>query len=236
MMMETARHFLIVGGNSGIGFSLVEALSRDGHQLTVLGRREGPWSSPDLIDFRHYQPASNQEIELPEKLDGLVYFPGSIQLKPFRSLKNEDFLKEFELNVLGAVEVIRKALPALKKSGKASVVLFSTVAVQQGMPFHAGIATAKGAVEGLTRSLAAELAPEIRVNAIAPSLTDTPLATNLLSSPEKREASSGRHPLKRIGNSDEMAALVRFLLSDDAGFITGQIIGADGGMSAVKLF
>jgi 3-oxoacyl-[acyl-carrier protein] reductase len=162
-----------------------------------------------------------------------VYCPGSIDLKSFRSLKAPAFRTAFELNVVGAVRCLQAAERTLKKSGSASVVLFSTVAVQRGMPFHAAVAAAKGGVEGLTRSLAAEYAPVIRVNAIAPSLTDTPLASKLLSSEEKRQASADRHPLKRVANATEIAAMAAFLLSDQAAFVTGQIVGMDGGLSSI---
>lgn len=122
----------------------------------------------------------------------------------------------------------------LKKAG-GSVVLFSTVTVQQGMPFHASVASAKGAIEGLTRSLAAEWAPKIRVNCIAPSLTDTPLASRLLSTPEKKEAASNRHPMKRVGSADELGSIAAFLLSQKSSWVTGQIIGVDGGLSSLKI-
>ena len=164
----------------------------------------------------------------------MVYCPGTINLKPFHRIKPEDFIYEFQVNFLGAVKAIQQSLSALKKSDKASIVLFSTVAVQNGMPFHAGIASAKGAIEGLTRSLAAELAPTIRINAIAPSITDTPLAGKLLSSDEKKEASANRHPLKKIGSVTDMVNLIDFLLSDKSAWMTGQILGLDGGMSSTR--
>jgi len=172
---------------------------------------------------------------IPETLAGLVYCPGTINLRAFSSLNPAAFRDELEINLIGAVKSIQAALKALKKTPGSSIVLFSTVAVSQGMPFHSGIAAAKGAVEGLTRSLAAELAPGIRVNCIAPSLTDTPLAARLLNSDEKREAAANRHPLKKVGTADELAALANFLLSTDAAWITGQVIHADGGMSSVRV-
>jgi NAD(P)-dependent dehydrogenase (short-subunit alcohol dehydrogenase family) len=157
-------------------------------------------------------------------------------LKPFHRLTEEDFLRDYRVNVLGAVAALQSALPALKASGPASVVLFSTVAVAQGMPMHASIASAKGALEGLTRSLAAEWAPLIRVNAVAPSLTDTPLAGPLLNSDLKKEVAGKRHPLQRVGSADETAALVEHLLGDQARFMTGQILRIDGGLSSVRTF
>ncbi|MFN3693606.1 MAG: SDR family NAD(P)-dependent oxidoreductase, partial [Ignavibacterium sp.] len=175
--------------------------------------------------------------ELPQidgSIDGLVYCPGTINLKPLNSLKIEDFQNDIEVNLLGAVKVINKYFNNLKSAGKSSTVLFSTVAVQTGMQYHASIASAKGAVEGLTRSLAAEFAPNIRVNCIAPSITSTPLAEKLLNNEAKLKASEDCHPLKRIGDAKEIAETVAFLLSDSASFITGQIIKVDGGISSVK--
>ena len=168
---------------------------------------------------------------------GLVYCPGSIVLKPFQRLTSADFQRDFDINLLGAVKVIQACLKRLKKSPTgASIVLFSTVAVKLGMPFHASVASAKAAVEGLTRSLAAEFAPRIRVNAIAPSLTDTPMAASLLSSEDRQKASAERHPLKRIGSPQEIAGLACHLVSDEGSWITGPTLHADGGMSSVKVF
>jgi NAD(P)-dependent dehydrogenase (short-subunit alcohol dehydrogenase family) len=168
-------------------------------------------------------------------LDGVVYCPGSINLKPFHRITDQEFIEEFNLNVLGAVRVVRTVLPLLKNSSQSSIVFFSTIAVQQGMPFHASIATAKGALEGLTRSLAAEYAPKIRVNCIAPSLTNTPLASRLLSTDEKKKASDERHPLKRIGEPEDLANLAAFLLSPQSSWITGQVIHVDGGLSSIRV-
>jgi 3-oxoacyl-[acyl-carrier protein] reductase len=161
----------------------------------------------------------------------------SFVLKPFQRLASADFQRDFEINLLGAVKVIQGCLKRLKKSPTgASVILFSTVAVKVGMPFHASVASAKGAVEGLMKSLAAEFAPRIRVNAIAPSLTDTPLAASLLSSDDRRKASADRHPLKRIGSPQEIAGLAQHLLSDEGSWITGQVFHVDGGMSSLRVF
>ncbi len=232
------RNIVVVGGSQGIGKSIVENLILQGHHVTVFSRNR--LNLVDSDQLRHISlDILQQEIEissLPEKIDGLVYCPGSIVLKPFKSISETQFLEDFNINVLGAVKSIKTCLNGLKKSeNNPSIVLFSTVAVQQGMPFHASIATAKGGVEGLTRSLAAELSPNIRVNAIAPSLTQTPLAEKLLSTPEKIEAAGQRHPLKSIGQAEDMAKLAIFLLTEGGRWMTGQILHLDGGMSSVRV-
>ena len=180
----------------------------------------------------------DDEIKLngfPDIIDGLVYCPGTINLKPFRRLIEADFLHDFRVNVTGAVKVIQQAYNALRKSDQASVVLFSTVAVQLGMNFHSSVAASKGAVEGLVRSLAAEFSPKIRVNAIAPSLTDTPLAAGLLAGEARQKASAEMHPLKRYGNPSDIASAAVFLLNPSSSWITGQVLHVDGGLSALKV-
>ena len=226
--------YLIVGGSSGIGRALVDQLSAEGHEITVWARERR--DLPAGVDFTSVdvtQEATDLAPLLPETLDGVVYCPGNIDLKSFRSLKPDAFRQAFELNVVGAVRCLQAAERLLKRSDRAAVVLFSTVAVQRGMSFHAGVAAAKGAVEGLTRSLAAEYAPKIRVNAIAPSLIDTPLAGKLLATDEKREASAQRHPLQRVGQPTDIAAMAAFLLSERAAFVTGQVVGMDGGLGTI---
>lgn len=226
------RNILLIGGSYGIGASLAEMLEQKGENVYVLSRTNSNFGkhipfdvSTDVINL----------TALPEVIHGLAYLPGSINLKPFHRLTDEELLTDFRLNCLFAARIIRELLSPLKNSGNASVVLFSTVAVQQGMPFHASIAMAKGAVEGLTRSLAAELAPRIRVNAIAPSLTDTPLAAKILTNEEKKKSSAERHPLKRIGRGNDIARAAYFLLSDESSWITGQVLHVDGGLSAVRI-
>lgn len=229
------KTYLVVGGTSGIGLETAKLLSKE-NRIVLIGRTEKNLDGSAGVTF-HPADVTKSVDALPkidEALDGLIYCPGTINLKPLRGLKIEDFQNDFEINLLGAVKVIKKYVNNLKSAGKSSIVLFSTVAVQTGMPYHASVASAKGAVEGLTRSLAAELAPNIRVNCIAPSITNTPLAQKLLDNEAKLKASEDRHPLKRIGSAKEIAETVAFLLSDSAAFITGQIIKVDGGISAVN--
>ncbi len=218
-----------------MGNATVRALSEQGCRILCACR--DPQSMPEIpnVTVARFDAADSEPaLELPDTLHGFVYFPGTINLKPFHRLTDEDFLEDLQVNLLGAIRLLRLALPALRKCGSASVVLFSTVAVKTGLPFHASIASAKGAVEGLARSLAAEWAPAIRVNCIAPSLTDTPLAADLLSADKKREAAAGRHPLNRIGDPEENARLLAFLLGDESGFMTGQVLRPDGGLSALR--
>lgn len=223
------KNIVIVGGNSGIGKATAEILKASGANLFLYSKSGSGTSALDTSTDFEEMPG------LPDVIDGIVYAPGTINLKPFHRISIDDFKKEMEVNFFGAVRVLQACLKGLKKSSTPSVVLFSTVAVQTGMGFHAGIASAKGAIEGLTRSLAAEWAPsKIRVNAIAPSLTETPLASALLSTSEKKEASDKRHPLGRIGSAEDIAASTVFLLSPQSSWMTGQILHVDGGMSTLK--
>jgi NAD(P)-dependent dehydrogenase (short-subunit alcohol dehydrogenase family) len=230
--MSDSKKYLIVGASSGVGAALLNVLTIQQHQVITASRRNVAESSTHIsLDVTKDELNISQ---LPDTLDGLAYCPGSINLKPFHRMTNQEFIEEFNLNVVGAIRVVRSALPMLKNSQQASIVFFSTIAVQQGMPFHSSVASAKGALEGLTRALAAEFAPKIRVNCIAPSLINTPLAARLLSSDEKKKTSDERHPLKRVGKAEDIAQLASFLLSPQSSWITGQIMHADGGLSALR--
>lgn len=227
-------NILIVGASSGIGKSLAGLLAQDGHAIygTYHNRMVEDSSS---IQYQQYDVLGNSSLQnLPEQLDALVYCPGSINLLPFHRIKEEAFVDDYRLQVVGAIKVIQEVLPRLKKSANASIVLFSTVAVQNGFNFHSQVAASKGAIEGLTRALSAEFAPTIRVNAIAPSLTDTPLAGRLLNSDEKKKANAERHPLKKLGEADDIAEAAYYLLSQRSKWMTGQILKVDGGMSVVR--
>ena len=231
--------FVVFGGSAGIGLEITRRLFAMKRRVTVVARSARNVDLPEDV-ARLSIDLTRDDIDpesIPEKIQGMIYCPGSIRLRPFHRLTAEEFMADFQINLLGAVKAIQACLPGLKKAqAPASIVLFSTVAVQTGMPFHASIASAKGAVEGLTRSLAAEFAPGIRVNAIAPSLTETDLARGLLSDAGKRSAAADRHPLKRIGQPQDIAAAATFLLADSSSWITGQVIAVDGGMGALRTF
>jgi NAD(P)-dependent dehydrogenase (short-subunit alcohol dehydrogenase family) len=228
------KNILVIGGSSGIGLEIVKQL-HDEHNIYVANR-----TNESLSNFKHEFikiDIIEETIDptlLPEVLDGLVYCPGTINLRPFRGLKPDTFLSDFNINVMGAIKNIQAVLKNLNQSKHSSIVLFSTVAVQTGMPFHSSIAASKGAVEGLTRSLAAELAPKISVNAIAPSIVDTPLSDKFLNNDAKMERAIERHPLKKVGSPADIAKAAIFLLTNSS-WITGQVIGIDGGIGNLKI-
>jgi NAD(P)-dependent dehydrogenase (short-subunit alcohol dehydrogenase family) len=230
-------NYLIIGASTGIGMATAIKLAEKGHHVFGTYNKTEPTLSHPHISF-HALNVMDDSFALdflPESLSGIVYCPGSINLKPFDRLKPNDFLEDYNLQVVGAIKTIQAVSSRLKTSENASIVLFSTVAVQLGLPFHTQVSASKGAIEGLTKALAAEYAPKIRVNAIAPSLTDTPLAHALLNNDAKREANALRHPLRRVGTPEDIANMVTFLLSDEASWISGQIMHVDGGMSSLKV-
>lgn len=235
-LAPTMANILVVGASSGIGAALANLLIEEGHNVYGTYRR----TFRDASGFAglHSLDVMEENLDLgflPDVVDGVVYCPGAVILKPFARISAADFMSDYQLQLVGAVKVIQACLPKMKNSAQASVVMFSTVAVQTGFNFHSLVAASKGAVEGFTRALAAELAPKIRVNCIAPSITDTPLAGALLNTNEKKDANAQRHPLKKIGKPEDIANLAAFLLSEKSGWITGQVFHADGGISNLKV-
>lgn len=223
---------IVVGGSKGIGNAIVTSLLSS-YKVVNISRTAPEQSHENLT---HYScDVINDELPDLESVDGLVYCPGSINLKPIKRLSLDDFKADFEINVIGAVKTIQKYLPALKNGNKPSIVLFSTVAAKLGMPFHASVAASKSAVEGLTKSLGAELAPTIRVNAIAPTVTDTDLASKLLRNERMIENMNERHPLKRYLQPQEVASMAEFLLSEKAASLSGQIFEMDCGIVSFKI-
>ena len=228
------KNILIIGGSSGIGLALAEILSPS-NSVFVASRSNENLSSLNLTHLPYDATLAELDTSvLPDELHGFVYCPGSINLRPFKGLSTEAFEKDFQINVTGAINSLKSVLSRLSASGNASVVFFSTVAVQTGMPFHSSVAASKGAIEGLTRSLAAEFAPKIRVNAIAPSLVNTPLASKFLNNESKIEKANERHPLGRIGNAKEIAQAAGFLLGPESSWMTGRVLQLDGGIGNLK--
>jgi NAD(P)-dependent dehydrogenase (short-subunit alcohol dehydrogenase family) len=228
--------FLVVGGSSGIGLELTNQLAAAGHIVYATYNTKALENKENI--YYHNLNVLDENINLdflPASIEGIAYCPGAISLRPFNRISSDDFIKDYNLQVVGAVKIIQAALLKLKESKNGSIVLFSTVAVQLGLNFHSLVASSKGAIEGLTKALSAELAPTIRVNCIAPSLTNTPLAASLLNSDQKLEANAQRHPLKRVGTPADIANAASFLLTDKSSWVTGQILAIDGGMSTIKL-
>lgn len=227
------KTIVLIGGSYGIGAAIAEKL-RNEHHVIIASRSNA--NIPKGITHHTFDVLKNDisSLNLPEKIDGLVYSPGSINLKPFKMMSPETFKEDMELNFHSLVRVVHGLLPKLKNSEQASLVFFSTVAVKVGMPFHTSVAAAKGAIEGFAKAMAAEYAPNFRVNVIAPSLTDSPLASKLLNSDSKKEKMAERHPLKKVGSTEDIAAMAAFLLNEDSQWITGQVFGVDGGLSTLN--
>jgi NAD(P)-dependent dehydrogenase (short-subunit alcohol dehydrogenase family) len=225
--------YLIIGASSGIGLALAEKLS-ESH--TVFGTYKTNAKSSASIQYFYHDVNQDLDVNiLPEVIDGFCYCPGSIDLKPFARISPEAFIEDYKLQVIGAIKSLQAVMPKLKASSKASVVFFSTVAVQSGFTFHSLVSSSKGAIEGLTKALAAEYSPNIRFNCIAPSLTNTPLASNLLNTDDKIKNNANRHPMKRIGSASDIAEFAAYLLSEKSSWITGQTIHVDGGISTLKV-
>lgn len=229
--------FAVIGGSSGIGKAIVKNMAEKGYEVFASYHSQVPDFQHDNIEWVQWSAADNALNlgELQSPIHGVVYCPGTIVLKPFQRIKLEEFKRDLEINCYGAISILQQFFPFLKLSDSASVVLFSSVAVETGMPFHTAVSISKGAIQGLVKALAAEWSPNIRVNAIAPSLTETSLAASFLSSQEKKEAAALRHPLKRILSADEVAALAMFLLSAESSGITGQIFKVDNGIGSLRV-
>ena len=227
------KNILLIGGSYGIGKAIVEKIANE-YNVFVASRSNESLQNTNCTHIPFDASTDVLDVDtLPASIDGLVYCPGSINLRPFRGLKPEQFEADMHINFFNMVKVIQTVLPLLNNSNQASLVLFSSIAATMGMPFHSSIAAAKGAVEGFAKALAAEYAPKIRVNVIAPSLTDTPLADKFLNNEVKMEKSAMRHPLKRVGTSEDMAEIAALLLSDKSSWISGQTFHIDGGMSTL---
>ena len=227
------KNILLIGGSYGIGNAIAKELQNNNKVYVASRTTDGLQG----LNVTHIPFDASADVldasKLPEVIDGLVYCPGSINLRPFRGLKLETFESDMQINFFSMVKVLQSVLPQLSASAQSSVVLFSTVAVKMGMPFHTSVSASKGAIEGFAKALAAEYAPKIRVNVIAPSLTDTPLADKFLNNDDKKEKSSQRHPLKRFGKPEDLANMAKFLLSEDSSWMSGQILHVDGGMSSL---
>ena len=227
------KNILLIGGSYGIGLALAKELQNN-NNVFVASRTNEELANLNVTHILFDVTADTLDTsKLPEVIDGLVYLPGSINLRPFKGLKIEAFENDLQINFIGMVKVIQALLPNLTASEQSSIVLFSSVAASMGMPFHTSVAASKGAIEGFAKALAAEYAPKIRVNVIAPSLTDTPLADKFLNNETKQEKSAERHPLKRFGKPDDIAQMASFLLSDKSSWISGQTFNVDGGMSTL---
>jgi len=227
-----SKTVLFAGASSAIAKQTALLLQAKGYRVIGLSTKNASEGYDAFYKIENYDAAVYPSIE--EVIDGLVYFAGTINLKPFTRLTQEDFLNDFKINTLGATAFVQAYLGNLKKSKNGSVVFLSSVAVSVGLPFHASIAMAKGGLEGLSRALAAELAPGIRVNCIAPSLVNTPLGNKFINTPEKLEQMQNRNPLRKVGNPLDVANAISFLVGEEATWVSGQVFAIDGGMSVLK--
>lgn len=228
------KNILLIGGSHGIGLEIAKNLSPN-HNIIIASRTDEQLADLNVQHIPFDVLTDTLDLNtLPEIIDGFVYCPGSINLKPFKNLKIEQFQDDMDINYLKMVKVFQSVLPKLLQSSQASVVVFSSVAATTGMPFHSSIAGAKAAVEGFAKAIAAEFAPKIRVNVIAPSITNTPLTDKFLNSDVKTERAAERHPLKKVGQPQDIAQMAQFLLSENASWITGQVFHVDGGMSTLQ--
>ena len=228
---QMSKTYVFAGSNSAISKAASTLLRNQGNRVLEISR-----SHPETefqYQIEKYEQGFFPSIE--EKINGLVYFPGTINLKSFGQLSMHDFQQDFSIHVLGAIAFIKSYFNQVEKDGKSSVIFISSVAGSVGMPFHSSVSVSKSALEGLTKSLAAEFAPNIRVNAIAPSLVNTPLGERFINTPEKLSAIEKRNPLRKVGSPVDIANTINFLLSDQSNWITGQVIGVDGGMNNIKL-
>ena len=225
------KNIVIIGGTKGIGKAIVSEVV-DNNNVVCLSRNQTDFSH-DNYTFHNFDALVDDYPDF-ESVDCLIYCPGSINLKPISTLSLDDFRNDFELNVIGAVRAIKKYLNLLKKSGSASILLFSTVATKLGMPYHASVSVAKSGIDGLVKTLGSERAPKVRINAIAPTITNTELASKILRNDKVIENMVERHPLKKILSSNEVAKMASFLISEDASSISGQIFNMDAGIVSFK--
>ncbi len=227
------KNILLIGGSYGIGFSMAKQLASN-YNVYIASRTKNDLSNLNVTHISF--DALNDELDislLPDEIHGFTYCPGSINLKPFKMTSIDTIQEDMFLNFFGLIKVIKTIIPRMAEGS--SMVFFSTVAVGTGMPYHTSVAASKGAIEGFAKSLAAEYAPKIRVNVVAPSLVDTPLAKRLLSNERKQEMMAERHPLKRVGCAEDISNIAVFLLNTESSWITGQVIGVDGGISTLNI-